>query len=417
MTETDPGMPLATRALAELAQALESGSRDSAERAREALEQACAAAGGRLTFGFAGDLLFVGGCPLTAERAVWERAAVLAQRCRAAGVAEITIDSTVHADELIALCDDFAPSGSGGSRGIRLRELGVPSGPRQTANAADHLLEAYASSVLAVRDMHAAFEQGELALPRAVKRSACRLASLAPSESFLALTTLATAHRGDADRAVQTAVVALAIARELTTDARLLQRLALVALLGELGRPLLGVSAGRSPDADASLELHVPAAAAAACLVSSDSSTAAWRATIAFEVASLDRGSLAGAPMVASRVLHVARVFLEAIAPRDGRAGVTPPEALASLEDDPELQAFAARALGRLPVGTVVELEDGSWAIVSGRAAGGDPPVLVVADGRGRPLFPPQARVAAEIRAVVPRHLARFNVAHAFFGA
>ena len=87
------------------------------------------------------------------------------------------------------------------------------------------------------------------------------------------------------------------------------------------------------------------------------------------------------------------------------------------------------RALGVIPIGSVVELDNGEWAVVVGSsafAAASPLPMLhVVTDGKGQPLPEPRPLdLGATIAGVTPQQIvrvlkaseARFNITKAFVG-
>ena len=437
----DERWSLVSTALAEIGAIVElapgRAAREAALKSESSVRAACAAHGDTLKLRFSADSVLVGGRMLAAPRTTWQSVRRLATRLTDLGVLELEIDSSVTRRELLSFGTAVA-DGHGLERALagisitrREREAAAPR------SEAARVLHAYAAALLAVRELHTALAHGNARLTRAVKHAALQLAASEPGPAWLGLTALASAHRDDAGRAVQTAVLALSIARELTRDAALLEEVALAALSTDAGRPWLTAHSGRSPDVDAALEEFVPAATAAACLAASSTEGAAWRAALAFEVAWLERGALLGAlydgalpPMLVSEILRLARSYLDGVAPRDGRQALSPPDALRALgardDMDPTLFALVHHALGELPPTTVVELSTREWAVVAGRSANGSavrPLVRVVTDSRGEAHARPKdldlgtSEAAPAILGVVPPGQARFNVAFTFFGA
>lgn len=434
----DERLALAGNAFADLGALVERvlGEGDAAElgaAAERGLRAVCAAYGDSVRFELDGDLLQVRGQLVDAGRAAWRAAHGLAQRLRSADVAALEVAAGVTRDDLLALARALGkPEIDDGALGaLRLVRRDTPAARGGQRSEPARVLSAYAASLVALRNFHAALARGELGLPRAVKRAAQRLCAVEPGPAWLGLTTLAASHRDDAGRAVQTAVIGLAVARELTRDLSLLEPLALAALMTDSGRPLLTALGGDAQEAS------VPAATAAACLGSSPTDAAAWRASVTFEAAWLERqaviGPLQRPPSIPAALLHLARAYLDCIAPRDGRAPLSPPDALrevgARADVDPDLFALLGRALGDLPPGTVVELTTGEWALVAGRSTSGDrtrPLVRVLTDPRGKAHAraidldlggPISGTPAPGITGVIAPARARFNTAQTFFGA
>lgn len=447
----DSRLERASVALAQLSDLVESVARagstalglgEEAQRGAEALRAACAAKGDALRFSLTEDSVHVDGALLPCPRNAWDRVLRLAQRLAERDVIELEISASVSGAEVLSLATrmtepigtlrDKTPVELGSLRLVRgeARSHDVTRQPE-----AARILHAYADALGVVREVHSALERGSAVDFRRLKRLAERLARIEPSSSWLGLCTLAGAHRDDAGRAVQTAVVALAVARELTRDARVLGPLVLAALSTDIGRPALSALSGRSPDADASLEAHVPAATACVAFAADGGPRAGARAAVAFETAWLERSALLGplhdgelAPTVSAELLWLARRYLDGIAPRDGRSALSASDALKCVlersDADPALRAAFGRALGELPPGSVVELEAGEWAVVLRRSRDPRRPVVrLLTDARGRAETQPRdldlgaQGVAAAIRGVVPPARARFNVARAFFGS
>jgi hypothetical protein len=357
------------------------------------------------------------------------------------GAIELVVGSPSSSAELLALADLLAaadpraaPLDSTRFGGIELIRGDARLDDLARMPEARRVLQVYASACAAMHALHTELGLGRLAPIRGVRRAAQQLASEERTATWLGLTTLATTHRDDAGRAVQNAIVALSVARELTGDPRIWARLASAALLADAGRPLLAALAGRSADDDSSLEAHVPAASAMVSLASGPSDHAASSAVLAFESGWLDRtdrlGSLDDPPAsLAAELLRLSRRYVDGLAPRRGGDRLSPAGALLRVRTDPHasagVRAAFARALGLLPPGTVVELETGEWAVVMAPSRSRDPmrPVVrLVTDSHGlahaKPIEVDLGGAAkTRISGVVPPSHARFNVSQAFFGS
>jgi hypothetical protein len=179
------------------------------------------------------------------------------------------------------------------------------------------------------------------------------------------------------------------------------------------------------------LDALVPAQGAALALSSARSAALDSAAATAFEVAWLERpalGPLYGGesePRLSSRLLLVVRRLFERMAPRGSDAPESAFDALRSLlkDDGADVEALGilVDAIGILPVGSVVELDAGEWAVVAPSATtpSADHPILrFLTDREGRPH--PRAllrdpRLAVSIARVLGPRETRFNVARAFF--
>jgi hypothetical protein len=270
-------------------------------------------------------------------------------------------------------------------------------------------------------DLLGAAPPGEPTTLEPLERIGQSIAGLSANGALPAIVTLAATGRDLAARAVQSACLAVAAARRHVRDPRALRRLALAALL---------VDAGRVRVSD-DLDDQVPVASAGLALSSAGSPALESAALTAFEVAWLERPRLGklyeGAiePRLSSRLLLVVRRFLELIAPRDDAAPASPLDALRTLvaEEDADLVALGilVDAVGVLPVGTVVQLGSGEWAIVAPsvtRSAVDHPPLRYLTDEKGRaharcPLVerPKQVRITRTLSGKETR----FNLARAFF--
>jgi hypothetical protein len=161
----------------------------------------------------------------------------------------------------------------------------------------------------------------------------------------------------------------------------------------------------------------------------------AVRTVCTVEATWLERRNLLGppyrgtmSPLLQSEILRVVRKLLDMLAPRDSGRAVTPTEALQAVLLDPSADRtvlrLLVRAVGVIPVGTVVEFETGEWAVVVGPSKNPQalqlPQVRLVTDRSGRALAKPKdvdlgaGRSLPPIRRIVELQEARFNVTRAF---
>ncbi|HEX4352868.1 MAG TPA: hypothetical protein VHZ95_08145, partial [Polyangiales bacterium] len=260
--------------------------------------------------------------------------------------------------------------------------------------------------------------------------------------SLLSMLTLANAHRDEAGRAVQTAILCLVVSRKLTTDRTVLAQIAMAGLVADIGRARL---AGQKNDTYVQLgdeaERAVPALTSALCIASGGVNVQnALRTVSTFEAAQLERQALLGplykrqmAPLIQSKILHIVRALLDRMAPRDTARSLSALDALAAVSQlptvDETLFKLLVQALGVLPTGTVVEFETGEWGIVVGpsqnRSAVARPRIKLITDRSGQVFAKPKeidlgapskggARFP-RIASIIEPSRARFNVSSVLF--
>ncbi|MBN1772722.1 MAG: hypothetical protein JXB32_15745, partial [Deltaproteobacteria bacterium] len=233
-----------------------------------------------------------------------------------------------------------------------------------------------------------------------IKRIAQRLVALGEDHAEV-LTALAAGPLYDADparRAVSTAVIAAAMVRLLTDDRELRSTVAQAALVADLDRVLTG-TADEGPD-------RAPGALLALSTLGQYYAGAIRRNVVVFEALSLPSptGPLhdgATRPTAAAALLLVARRFNELRTPDGAGRAATIDEAVRALEADargPLEQAYLRLlvvSLGFYPLRTVVELDSGEVAVVSGfpkvPVDFARPPVQILMDRRQQMLPTPLA--------------------------
>jgi len=331
--------------------------------------------------------------------------------------------------------------------GIRVREADADLMRTKNFSALppeERMVRFYATALVVMRQFLEDVSEGRALSPHRVKRLAQRMVamSLANDPAFLGLTAMASAHRDDAGRAVLAAILSLVIGREVTQSRAVLARLAMSALMSESGR--VRMSAGRSAaqvslsDAD---EAAIPATTALVCIATGGvNPPSAARAVSAFEATWLEQQELCGPlyggaerPGAEAEVVAFARKLVLHLAPRDATPALGPAEALDAMARDADASRFLlqllVRALGIIPIGSVVELDSGEWAVVVGTSAFATasplPMLHVVTDGKGQPLAEPRSLdLGATFAGVTPQQIvrvlkaseARFNIAKAFVG-
>jgi hypothetical protein len=270
------------------------------------------------------------------------------------------------------------------------------------------------------------------------------MVTLAESDegALIAMTTLANAHRDEAGRSVQAAILSIIVARRLTRNRASLSQLAMAALMSDVGRVRIAGSSGeRFVQLSEDVERAVPALTSSLCISTGGVNIQnALRTVTAFECNVLERSHLLGplykrtmSPMVQSKILFVVRQLLERLAPRDTARGSSPLDAIASLAGQPNVDEIAYKllisALGVMPTGTVVEFETGEWGIVVGpssnKSAIARPRVKLVTDRSGQVFSKPKeidlgapsdGRRFPAITGIIEPNKARFNVTGVLMG-
>jgi hypothetical protein len=404
------------------------------------------------TISYAGDTIFICGQLLKASRGVYESAIELGDLMARCGVSETSFDAGLTPDDLL----DFAAAFSTAARDperrdalirakldhIAVRPIDRILERREDETALslrERILRFYATALVVMRRVFDNLAAGTTLLPHRIKRLSQHLVTLTQGDAaaLLAATAMANAHRDDAGRAVQTALLAVALGRQVTADRLSLARLAMAAFMADFGRVRLAgpTRRDRLVRLGDAVEAAVPPTTAGVCISSGGvNAQAALRATVVYEATCLEREGLRGRlyggkmpSLVQSRILHLVRALLDRLAPRDASGAMDPIDALEDVARlpnvDPALLQLLVGVLGVVPVGSVVELETGEWAVVVGPSSRPEavdrPRVRVVTDRTGRVLArapeldlgaPSDGRPGVRIRRVVPSKEARFPV-------
>jgi hypothetical protein len=432
----------------------------SAAQARQILADIAVTVGNSVSVTFIGDTIFVCGQLLRASRMVYESArelGTLLDRCQ---ISEITIESGVTVDSLLTAVSVIVKSYREPDKRdeavatkiphIAMRKVEAQLQRRENAgdvSLQERIVRLYATSLVVLRGFFDNVASGATILPYRVKRLSQQLVSLSDTgdPALLGLTAMGNAHRDDAGRAVLSAIVALVVARHITSERVALARLTMAALMADVGRVRVAGVDGR--DALIALaeqdEMKVPSATATVCVATGGVNvTNALRTVVTHEATWLERENLLGAlygkqmtPLVEAQILRLARAVIDELAPRDAaHAAKSPLDALEAVAKtpgiDPALLRVLVNALGIVPTGSVVEFETGEWGVVMGpsKAPGAfDRPIVrLVTDRAGRALNPPRevdlggaapgSRVYPRIANIVSPKQARFNVTRVFLG-
>jgi len=410
-------------------------------------------AGGPVIVTFVDGTVFVCGQLLRASRSVFESAAELGDLLAKCGVSEVRFDPALTREDLraagqavsAALRDEAAPRPSDLSIATVtfLKNDSLVSRKKGKGITGEKkALGYYASALILMRRFFDDVAAGNTLLPARVKRIAQGLVGLAETEGpgLLGLTALANAHRDDAGRALQSAILGIVIAREITRERVAVGRIAMAALLADVGRVRLAGKEGRDRlvRLPVQVEREVPSMTGAVSLaISGVTAQNALHTVIVTEATALEREMELGPvykgklqPLLHSKILQVTRAALDFLAPRDNTRGLSIMDALAEMAKNPSLDRVVmkmlVKAVGLVPIGSVVELASGEWAVVAGPSRNlrshDRPVVRVVIDKKGAvvdpPLewdlgSPPDGAPYPQITRILSREETRFNVAGA----
>jgi len=379
---------------------------------------------GNVNILFAERAVFVAGQLLKGSRQVYEAATELGQMLDWCGGAELTVQRDVTAAEL----KDFAEAIAQGLRvekaaafrsastKIRLRPVNDAARLRgldvEDLTEEQRIVRTYATAVVIMRRLFEDLAAGRMVLPRRVKRIAQKLVDLSEGgkPAYLGITEMRNANHDDAGRAVNGAILAVSMARQLTEDRTLLAQIAMAAMLHDVARPAaISRASGGNPDAiqafltdEAEDEVAAGTAAVLTALGRLNEATIT-RTVIAFESQWLRRAQSLGptyhgvrGPTLQARMIAVARRYNDLLIPEPGMPAPPPDYAIATLwkelpdPADRTVVRLLASALRLFPVGTVVGLSTGEIAAVvpGGRRDAGSarPKVRIVMDADGAPL-------------------------------
>jgi hypothetical protein len=358
---------------------------------------ACAGVSGAALL-FIGDAAFVNRRLLGASRETYALAAELGQILHACDLSEVTLAEGVTREALVTFARALAEAWRDRSASPRLlaerfpcvtvRRVRVQSGSAEVGSPAAVAARTYAAAIVGMRAAGAEMKLGAEALggpelPRRIKRIAQKLVTLTEKDGrLLAALTVVVTERDDAAVSVASAALAVAMARQLTTDRVLLASLGMTALLYGAGRRRLTGAAEIGAGFDRALnddELdRAPASAAFELAVMGKlHAPARMRAALVYESLWRRRSHRLGpvyggrrSPSLASHILTVARTFAELRAAAVGELPLGLDEAVHRVQSaatgmtERTTVKLLIGALGILPLGTMVELNTGEMGVV-----------------------------------------------------
>jgi curved DNA-binding protein CbpA len=369
---------------------------------------------------FAYGSIFVGGQLLKANRQVYEGAIELGEILKRFGYSELAIARNVTAQDLFSMVSAFAEAQRGGrgqvlerpSAKIRMRAVGEAALRRGAVveKLDDHqaVIRTYASAIVIMRRFFEQLRKGRYDLNQRVKRISQSLVDLSAGDTpaFLGVTAARNANHDEAGKAVNSAILAVSMARQVTEDIVALVRIAMSALLYDCARfRLAGIVGPNAPTITPRLseaaELEAPAATAAVLTALGHvNEPTVMRTVMAYEAHWVARIRQLGAPYsglraatIQARIIAIARRFNDMLTPEPGRDPMSADDAIATIESEATDQVdltvvrLLVGTLGVFPTGTLVSLGTGEMGLVLSTPAHPSryamPSVLLVYDAQG----------------------------------
>jgi hypothetical protein len=415
------------------------------EQTHQLIGEYCLRSGSNVSVLFADKATFVAGQLLKGNRGAYEAAAELGQLLENLGGSELHISRDITREDLNSFAEQislFHRTGSAAQVRIppkmHLRRVADAARLRgielENLTPDQRIVRAYASAVVIMRRFFEDLTASRYVLPRRIKRIAQSLVDLsdASTASYLGVTEVRNANYDEAGRAVNTAILAVAIARETIHDRTILAQIAMAAMMHDVARPraLALAGAGGSPmpgmagptmlSEDQEDRLAAGAAAVLTALgrVNEPSIT---RTVLTFEALWLRRRTWLGpvywgarGPTMHASIIAIARRYNDLLTPEPGLAPPTTDYAVAVLANeltdaqDRTVLRMLVSALGLLPIGTLVQLSTGEVAEVTRgtKALGEKARVNIVADANGQQYPQPvEVDLAQDLRRTVLRVL------------
>ena len=400
------------------------------EQTHQIIGEYCLRSGSNVSVLFADKAAFVAGQLLKGSRSAYDFAAELGDLLTKLGGAELHIQRDITREE----CLQFAEAVSsfyrtGSAANVRLpakMRLRAVSDAASRGLDLEHLppdakiVRAYANAVVIMRRFFEDLATSKYVLPRRIKRIAQSLVDLSSAQAatFLGVTEARNANYDEAGRAVNTAILAVAVARESIEDRTTLAQIAMAAMMHDVARPralalasagepgLPGMAGPASLSEDQEDRLPAGTAAVLTALGRVNEPTIT-RTVLTFEALWIRRKTWLGpvywgtrTPTLHASIIAIARRYNDLLTPEPGLAPPTTDFAIATLANeltdaqDRTVLRMLVSALGLLPTGTVVQLATVEVAEVirGARGLGDKPRVRVVADPNGNP-FPTPVEV------------------------
>jgi len=397
------------------------------EQTHQIIGEYCLRSGTNVNVLFANKAVFIAGQLLKGSRGTYEAATELAEIMERCGGSELSIAREVTQSELLAFAEAISAalrSEKGRtfrspSPKIKLRAVGDAARSRgidvERLPIEQRVVRAYATAVVVLRRFFDDLAGSKYVLPRRIKRVAQNLVDLSAGNTpaFLGVTEVRNANHDAAGRAVNSAILAVAMARELSDDRAVLVQIAMAAMMHDVGRPravalataggpkISQLAARLSEDAEDKLPHGTAAVLTALGRVNEPSIT---RTVIAFEALWLRRASSLGplyrgarGATLHARIVAIARRYNDLLTPLPGLAPPTADAAVAQIDSeiveaaDRTILRTLVAALRLFPVGTIVQLSTGEVGeVIAGGQVPGRPHVRIAMDARGGVLSSPE---------------------------
>ena len=202
----------------------------------------------QVTVLFAGDTVFVDGQLLKGNKGIYDTAIELGEVLHVANVNQIEIFPGLEAADVrtalfgfVKKVRDRSSAADTGTFRFKLKYASstILFGDESDLSAEQQMAKTYAYTVVAMRRLFEGVKDGNYVFSRHVKRLAQRISMVADEEAtaLLGLTSLRDANNDEAGRSVNSAVLAVSMARLLSRDLRFLSRVTLSAMLYNVGLP------------------------------------------------------------------------------------------------------------------------------------------------------------------------------------
>ena len=416
------------------------------EQTHQVIGDYCLRSGMNVQVLFAHKAIFVAGQLLKGSRGAYEAASELGEIFDRLGGSDLFIERSVSREELMAFAEQIslgfrAAPGSFRSPTTKIRLRQVTDAARlrglelEDLQPDQKIVRAYASAVVIMRRFFEDLMASRYILPRRIKRIAQSLVDLSEGStvSFLGVTEVRNANFDEAGRAVNSAILAVAVAREVTPDRAVLSQIAMAAMMHDVARPRAMALAGSNGDPsmpgmagptvlseDQEDRLAAGSAAVLTALGRVNEPTIT-RTVLAFEALWIRRQTWLGPvywgarpPTLHAKIIAVARRYNDLLTPEPGVMPPTTDYAVAKLSEeltDPQdriVLRMLVAALGLLPMGTVVQLNTGEVAEVVRGPKGPleKPRIRVVMDANGQQIQPVELELADDPHRSVTRVIA-----------
>lgn len=443
--ELGAGVVIAVYRLAKLAQVHDLANQAftrQLEQTHQIIGDYCLRSGTNVNALFAHKAVFVAGQLLKGSRGAYEAASELGDILERLGGSELFIQRDVTREELLAFAEQISigfRSAPGTFRSptpkIRLRPVSDSARLRglelEDLSADERIIRTYASAVVIMRRFFEDLSSSRYILPRRIKRIAQSLVDLSEGSTpaFLGVTEVRNANFDEAGRAVNTAILAVSMVREVTHDRAILSQIAMAAMMHDVSRPralalaaasgpaMPGMAGPSSLSEDQEDRLAAGSAAVLTALGRVNEPSIA-RTVLTFEALWLRRRTWLGPvywgarpPTLHSTTIAVARRYNDLLTPEPGLPPPTPDYAVAQLAEelkepqDRIVLRMLISALGLLPLGTVVQLSTGELAEVirGSRGAGDKARVRILSDAGGARTQGIEVELAQDPRRTVVR--------------